>query len=295
MKTLAPITVLNTEAILGESPLWSVDEGVLYWLDCLQPAIYRFNPLSGDNSSIVLDQIVTSIALCSTDCLLVTTEQGYAFANFKTGKLDLIADPYAKQAVIFNDGKCDRKGRFWSGTAAKDWQSPIGILFQLNADLSFKPMAEGFILSNGIGFSPDNKYLYFADSMAHTIYRFDFDLQRGTITNKKSFISIPSTDGLPDGLTVDADGFLWVAMWDGSCINRYNPQGEKVSSIQLPIPRPTSVAFGDHDLSTLYVTSARMGLSDEQLQQSPASGNLFAIKTPYQGLPEPHFKANPSK
>ncbi|WP_131753176.1 SMP-30/gluconolactonase/LRE family protein [Legionella feeleii] len=295
MKMPGPNTVLNTEAILGESPLWSVQEGVLYWLDCLRPAIYRFNPLTGENSVIVLAQIVTSVALHSPDYLLVTVEQGYAFANLKTGQLDLIADPYARKAVIFNDGKCDRKGRFWSGTAAKDWQSPIGILFQLTADLSFKPMAEGFILSNGIGFSPDSKHLYFADSMAHTIYRFDFDLQNGIITNKKRFIDIPDTDGLPDGLTVDADGFLWVAMWDGSCINRYSPQGEKVSSIPLPIPRPTSVAFGDHDLSTLYVTSARMGLSDEQLQQSPASGNLLAIKTPYRGLPEPFFKTNHSR
>ena len=100
---------------------------------------------------------------------------------------------------------------------------------------------------------------------------------------------------LPDGLTVDADGFLWVAMWDGIGINRYSPLGEKVSSIPLPIPRPTSVAFGDYNLSTLYVTSARMGLSNEQLQQNPASGNLFAIKTPYRGLPEPFFKTNPSR
>lgn len=292
MNAFNPTVIFNSQAILGESPIWSKLEEVLYWLDCLQPAIHCFNPRTATDKVTVLDQIVTSIALYSSTSLLVTTEKGYAFANLITGSLEDLGNPYANQAVIFNDGKCDREGRFWSGTAAKDWQSPIGVLFQLSADLVFKPMDKGFILSNGIGFSPDNKYLYFSDSLTHTIYRYDFDLSSGAIANKKSFISIPDSEGLPDGITVDAHGFLWVAMWDGWSINRYDPQGRKVNSIELPIPRPTSVAFGDRNLSTLYITSARMGLSEEQLQQSPFSGNLFAMKTPFKGLPEPHFKVN---
>ncbi|KTD55589.1 L-arabinolactonase [Legionella santicrucis] len=292
MNTFHPTVVLSSQAILGESPLWSPHEGVLYWLDCLQPAIHCFNPQTATDNFIVLNQIVTSISLYSANSLLVTVEEGYAFANLLTGSLTPIGNPYAHQAVIFNDGKCDREGRFWSGTAAKDWQSPIGVLFQLSADLAFKPMDKGFILSNGIGFSPDNKYLYFSDSLTHTIYRYDFDLSSGAIANKKLFISIPDSEGLPDGMTVDAHGFLWVAMWDGWSINRYDPQGRKVDSIKLPIPRPTSVAFGDRNLSTLFITSARMGLSEEQLQHSPLSGNLFAMNTSFKGLPEPHFKVN---
>lgn len=292
MNAFNPTVLFSAQALLGENPVWSKHEGVLYWLDCLQPAIHYFNPQTCTDKFIVLDQTVTSIALYSPNSLLVTTEEGYAFANLITGSLEHIGNPYANQAVIFNDGKCDREGRFWSGTAAKDWQSPIGILFQLTADLAFKPMDNGFILSNGIGFSPDNQYLYFSDSLAHTIYRYDFDLKSGTIANRESFINIPDSEGLPDGMTVDAGGFLWVAMWDGWSINRYDSQGKKVNSIKLPIPRPTSVAFGDHNLSTLYITSARMGLSEEQLKHSPLSGNLFAMKTPFRGLPEPHFKMN---
>lgn len=292
MNTSNPTIALDSHALLGESPLWSPHEGVLYWLDCLQPAIHSFNPQTAANKSTILNQIVTSISLYSENSLLVTVEEGYAFANLLTGSLTLIGNPYAHQAVIFNDGKCDREGRFWSGTAAKDWQSPIGALFQLSADLKFKPMDKGFILSNGIGFSPDNKYLYFSDSSAHTIYRYDFDLSSGAITNKKAFIIIPDSEGLPDGMTVDAQGNLWVAMWDGWSINRYDPQGKKIDSIKLPIPRPTSVAFGDRDLSTLYITSARIGLSEEQLKLSPLSGSLFAMQTSFKGLPEPYFKVN---
>ncbi|WP_058474933.1 SMP-30/gluconolactonase/LRE family protein [Legionella quateirensis] len=289
MNTFNPTVIFRSEATLGESPLWSKDKGVLYWLDCLQPAIHCFNPQTGADELIVLEQIVTSIALYSSEMVLVTVENGYAFANLLTGSLEHIANPQENQAVILNDGKCDRQGRFWSGTAAKDWLSPIGVLYQLSADLTFKSMDHGFTVSNGIGFSPDNKFLYFSDSLALTIYRYDFDLLSGAITDKKSFINIPESTGLPDGMTVDAHGFLWVAMWDGWCINRYDPQGQKVNTIKLPIPRPTSVAFGDPHLSTLYITSARMGLSEEQLQQSPLSGSLFAMKTPFRGLPEPHF------
>ncbi|CDZ77345.1 L-arabinolactonase [Legionella massiliensis] len=288
MKTIDPI-VINSQATLGESPIWSVQEGILYWLDCLLPGIYCFNPLTGENKLIQLDQIVTSLALYSQDRLLVTVENGYAFANLTTGKLEGFANPYPKLDVIFNDGKCDRKGRFWSGTAAKDWISPLGMLFRLVDDLSFKPMDKNFILSNGIGFSPDDSYMYFIDSLAYKSYRYRFDLEKGTITNRTDFINFPREEGIPDGMTVDAEGFLWIALWDGWCVNRYSPQGEKVGSIKLPVPRPTSLAFGNKDLRTLYITSARMGLSDEQLLQSPLSGNLFAVQTAFQGLAEPAF------
>jgi sugar lactone lactonase YvrE len=289
MKTLEPVVIVNTQASLGESPLWSSQENVLYWLDCLKPAIHCFNPLTKETKSTHLDQTVTSIALYSPGRLLVTVEQGYAFANLTTGQLELFGNPYANLDVIFNDGICDRKGRFWSGTAAKDWSSPLGILYQLTNDLSFKPMDKNFILSNGLGFSPDDNYLYFIDSLAHTIYRYDFDLDSGIITNRINFITIPNEEGLPDGMTIDADGFLWVALWDGWSVNRYNPEGKKVATIKLPIPRPTSVTFGNKELTTLYITSAQMGLSDEQLQQSPFSGSLFALETEFRGLAEPHF------
>ena len=289
MNTFNPTVIFKTEAALGESPLWSKDEGVLYWLDCLEPAIHSFNPQTSTDKLLILDRIVSSIALYSSEKVLVTDENGYAFASLLTGSLEHIANPYENQLVILNDGKCDRQGRFWSGTAAKDWLSPLGRMFQLSADLTFKSMDHGFTVSNGIGFSPDNNFLYFTDSVAHTIYRYEFDIHSGAITNKKSFINTSDSEGIPDGMTVDAHGFLWVAMWDGWCINRYDPQGHKVNTIKLPIPRPTSVAFGGEHLSTLYITSARMGLSEEQLQQSPLSGSLFAMKTPFRGVPEPHF------
>lgn len=284
--SLRPVSILDSHDELGEGPLWCPSKKVLYWMDCLSKQIHSFNPLTKEIKTITLEQIITCIALHTDNSLLVTAEEGYFIVDLNTGTLKLLSDPYEGQSVIFNDGRCDRKGRFWSGTAAKDWSSPLGNLFRLNADFSYQKVDGGFILSNGIGFSTDNRYLYYTDSLQQTIFRYDFDLDSGAIKNRASFIVIPENEGFPDGMTVDNEGYLWVAVWDGWQVRRYSPQGEQVMSIKLPVPRPTSLAFGGNDYSTLYITTARMGLSETQLAQSPLSGNLFSVQTPFKGMEE---------
>lgn len=284
--------VLKIDAELGEGPIWSVAEQVLYWLDCVKnPTINHFDPKTGKNTFVKIPQVISSMVLREKGGMLVTVEDGYAFTDFKTGILDIIHNPYPEKDVIFNDGACDRKGRFWSGTADyKQWKNPIGSLFRFDPDFSVHKMDNNIILANGIGFSPDNQKMYFTDFGRRTIYSYDFDLETGSITNKRAFIVVPEKEGSPDGMTVDAEGFLWVAHWDGWRITCYDQTGKIVDVIPVPVKRPTSVAFGGKDLSELYITSARMGLTAEEIEKNPLSGSIFKLQTDTKGLPEPNFR-----
>jgi sugar lactone lactonase YvrE len=147
-------------------------------------------------------------------------------------------------------------------------------------------MDRGFHVANGVGWTPDDRLFYFTDTQKQVIYAYDFDLASGEIANRRMFITVPEAEGKPDGMTVDAEGFLWVAHWDGWCVTRYDPDGKVDRVINLPVPRPTSCVFGGPDLQTLYVTSARIRLSAAQLAEAPLSGSVFSIDTGIKGLPE---------
>ena len=150
-------------------------------------------------------------------------------------------------------------------------------------------MDTGVILANGIGFSPDDRILYFTDFARRTIFAYPFDVATGALGQRTTLITLDENDGKPDGMTVDADGYIWVAHWDGWCVTRHDPTGREVARIAFPVQRPTSVAFGGEDLSTLYVTSATMGLDAGELARAPLSGSLFAVETPHGGQPEASF------
>lgn len=188
-----------------------------------------------------------------------------------------------------NDGRCDRAGRFWFGSKARDWVKPIGALFRFDPDGSLHKLDEGIQLANGIGWSPDNRTMYFIDSQPRVIYAYDFDPAAGTVRNRRVLVRIAEEHGLPDGMTVDAEGFLWVAQWSGGRVVRYDPDGKIERVIPMPVQRPTSVAFGGRDLTTLFITSGTMRMSEAELAAEPLAGNLFALETDVQGLPEPRF------
>ncbi len=171
------------------------------------------------------------------------------------------------------------------GTAASR-----GNLFRVDADGSWKKMDSGFTVPNGLGWSPDNSRMYFTDTFRKVIYEYDFDLMAGSIANRRPLISFGASDGKPDGLTVDQDGCLWVAMWDAWHIARFSPAGRELQRVRMPVPRPTSCCFGGSGLETLYVTSASVRLSEEALAAAPLSGSLFALEIPgVRGLPEATF------
>ena len=180
----------------------------------------------------------------------------------------------------------DRRGRFWAGTLAPGATSS---LYRLDPDLTVHTMETGITASNGIGWSPDNRTMYFTDTRRKTIYAYDFDAATGSIGNRRPLIFTPEEDGVPDGLTVDSEGFIWSARWGGWKVSRYDPSGKLEREVRLPVQYPTSCAFGGDRLDELYVTSARTRVSEEQIHDQPFAGDLLRLRTGIRGLPEPKF------
>jgi sugar lactone lactonase YvrE/DNA-binding IclR family transcriptional regulator len=277
-------------AFLGEGPTWSASEQKLYWVDILAPAIHVSDPTTGATETVRMPELVGAIVPRRRGGFVAAMQGGFKSVDLATGKVSLIAAPEAdRPGNRFNDGKCDRRGRFWAGTLALDATPSAGSLYRLDPDGRVTVMETGVHVSNGLGWSPDDKRFYFTDSGRRHIYVYDFDANSGRIENKRIFAEVPEGSGTPDGMTVDAEGFVWSAHWDGWCVTRYDPKGGVDRVITMPVPRPTSCMFGGPDLGTLFVTSARIRLSAAQLAESPLSGSVFAIDTGVRGLPEPAF------
>jgi sugar lactone lactonase YvrE len=276
---------VRAEALLGEGPLWSARDNRLLWVDILAPAIHVSDPATGADRVIATEEMVASLAPRAQGGFVAAARSG--LRALKDGVLGaVLAAPIAEGAALrLNDGRCDAHGRFWVGSMALDSTPDAGALHRLGRD-GAAVMQSGLHVPNGLGFSPDNARLYLADSARRRVDVFDFDLARGTIANRRPFVQLAEDEGVPDGLTVDAEGGVWIALWDGWRVVRHAPDGRLDRSIALPVPRPTSCCFGGPDLATLYVTSARVRLSSAQLAEAPLSGSVFAVETGARGLPE---------
>lgn len=221
---------------------------------------------------------------------VVALRSGFASVDFETGDSTTINNPIAGTSDMrFNDGRCDRRGRFWAGTLHEKRQAGTAALYRLDPDASCHKMFGGITVANGLAWSPDDQTMYFADSHVRTIFSFEFDPDTGALGPRRVFAELPAGAGVPDGATVDAEGFLWSANFDGGCITRYASDGRVERVIWMPVVRPTSCAFGGDGLNTLYITSASSGLSAEQLARSPFAGGIFALDPGVKGLPEPCF------
>jgi sugar lactone lactonase YvrE len=279
--------VLSVQNGLGEGPLWHPDEKALYWVDIDEGCFYRFDPALGHHECFDVGVPIGCLAFRERGGLVLATKKGFAFWDFDTKELQHIADPEADRPdTRFNDGAVDPQGRFWAGTLGTD---PTCALYRLDPDMSVHTMVTGVTVANGIGWSPDNQTMYFTDSIPKTIYAFDFDPGTGAVENRRPFVHTPDEVGVPDGLAIDSEGFIWSARWDGWKITRYDPDGVVEREVALPVQRPTSCAFGGPELDELYITSARVGLSEAELQRQPLAGDVFCLKTGIRGLPEPKF------
>lgn len=284
--------VAKVQNEVGESPRWDADEQALYWLDIWDsPAVFRLDPATRAWSRWTPGLPVTGQARRAGGGFVFATRQGLYFWDEQTGESQFIHDPEAdNRPVRFNDGSADRLGRFWAGsTYADDQFRPAGSLYRLDADRRVSKMAGGLACSNGLGWSPDNRTMYVTAQFAWELLAFDFDPVTGEIANRRSFAKVPEADGLPDGLTVDAEGCVWSAQWGGWRITRYDSDGKIERVVKLPVPNPTSCVFGGPHLKDLYVTTAWLLLTDAEREAAPGSGDLFVIHTDIQGLPEPKF------
>jgi sugar lactone lactonase YvrE len=280
--------ILAIRCKLGEGPLWHAKEGLLYWVDIEGHCFYRLDPTGGgppERFDVGLP--VGALAFRASGGLLLATRDGFAFWDAATQSLDFIVDPEAdKPTSRFNDGAVDRHGRFWAGTMGG---GDNNALYRLDPDGSLHEMETGVGVSNGIGWSPDNKTMYYADSPRKTIYAYDYDAVSGAISGRRDFVYDPDEPGFPDGLTVDSEGFIWSARWGGWGLLRYDPAGKLERKIPMPVEYPTSCIFGGPDLGELYITSAWTALGEKRKDEQPLAGYLFLLKTTVSGILEPEF------
>jgi len=250
--------LIHCKNVLGECPLWDPTREVLFWIDIDLGLLYEFSPKNLDMKVHQIGQKLGCIALSETDHLLLGTEFGFAFYRAgdppPTNFLDVIPQGVG---YMFNDGKVSPNGEFWAGSKGPRGTSK---LYSLSHDLTCNILLEDISISNGIGWSLDGKFFFHTDSLDHTIYRYTLEDER--LTNREIFYTPP--EGTPDGLTIDAKGNLWVAIWDGGKVVQLSPEGEELAQILMPVSRPTSVAFGGQDLRTLYITSASVDLTKKE-------------------------------
>jgi sugar lactone lactonase YvrE len=268
--------VLEAQAQLGEGPLWDPRESVLRWVDILPGRVHRFDPDSGEDTSFEVGEPVGTVAARGDGGLVLATASGISTSEVDGSALtrlhEVATDPPGGR---FNDGKADRWGRFWAGTMLEGTRR-AGAFYRLDPDGSLHTVLTEVSVSNGMGWSPDGRTMYYVDTPTGGVDAFDHDPDTGEVTNRRRLVDVER--GWPDGMTVDAEGNLWVALWDGWAVRRYTPDGRLTDTVELPAQRVTSCAFGGPDLSTLYLTSARTGLVEPVLANQPHAGALFALE-----------------
>ncbi|MBE8988191.1 SMP-30/gluconolactonase/LRE family protein [Nostoc sp. LEGE 12450] len=281
--------VLEARARLGEGPIWDSTGKLLYWVDIYNHRVHQFNPTTGENGFFDVGDVVGAIATAGADRLIMLLRHHLAFLNTQTGVVTPILEIEANLPDNrLNDGKCDPQGRFWFGSMCSI-EKPQASLYRYDTDGSLHLMETGLTISNGLGWSPDQKTFYLTDSPQQKIYAYDFDSVTGSITNRRIFVDLTHESFYPDGLTIDSEGHIWSAMWDGWCVICFNPKGEEILRIKLPVQLPTSCTFGGDNLQTLYITTASVGLSQAEIEKSFYSGDLFALQTDVTGLPNYDF------
>ena len=283
----SPELVLDSKSVLGEGAIWHAAARLLYWIDIEPGLVHVYDPKTKANRTLKMGQQVGTIVPRTSGGAMVALKDGFAALDLGLGKLELWSDPEAHlTSNRFNDGKCDPSGRFWAGTIGKD----PGGLYRLDKDRSVHKMFGGVKVSNGIAWSRDRKTMYYIDTPTMEVAAWDYDDATGNISNRRVAITVPKENAYPDGSTLDADGNLWVAHWDGWSVTCYDPNtGKQIRKIPMPVQRVTSVAFGDDDLGTMYITSASIGLKPDELGKQPHAGGLFRFRPGVKGLPAPEY------
>lgn len=286
--------VVDNRNQLGECPCWHPEEQALYWVDALRPALHRLGA-DGGIATWQMPAVIGSFGFREKGGIVAALQTGFALVELiddrGTSFVKRLVDPEPERPHnILNDGKCDRRGRFWCGSRDADLAHPTGSLYRLDDDAQVSLMDRGFIVSNGIAFSPDDRTLYFADSRAESVFAYDFDLDAGAISNRRLFFSTRDIPGRCDGATVDSEGFYWCALVHGGQIARVDPKGRFDRLIDLPVKHPTMCAFGGPALDILYVTSAASMIPEAERAQVDHAGAVFALHgLGVRGLPEPKF------
>lgn len=263
---------------LGEGPLWDERRQCLWFVDIMRGHVHRFDPATRLDRVYEIGQPVGAVAIARQGDLVCAVRDGFVRLDPDSGRLTHLADVEKDlPRNRMNDGYVDARGRFWAGTMSMDGVRNAGLLYSLAPEGLVTKHLSGVTTSNGIDWSADNALMYYIDTGEPRIDVFDFDLERGAISNRRRFVEIDPADGKPDGLIVDAEDHVWVALWRGGQVRRYSPSGRLVLTIALPTPLTTKPAFGGRDLTDMFVTSAFIQLNERERAGSPAAGALFQI------------------
>jgi sugar lactone lactonase YvrE len=276
-----PVPCSAAPGQLSEGPGWDRARGELLWVDIVASRLHRGRPRGegplDELPPMQFDRHVGAAVPAAAGGYVLAAGGGFLFVD-ERGVVAELAQPEAgHREVRMNDGACDPQGRFWAGTMAYDETPGAGVLYRLELDGTCTTVLEGLTISNGIGWSPDATEMYLADSGTARVDAFDFDPPSGAVSRRRTIIEVAAGDGVPDGLTVDAEGNLWVALWGGRALRRYTPDGRCLATLVMSVDCPTSCGFGGPDGATLFITTAREGLSDEDIARQPDAGRVFRV------------------
>jgi sugar lactone lactonase YvrE len=278
----------DVKALLGEGPHWDAEAQALTFVDIKGRRVFRWREESG------LEEFATPFRLGSllpraSGGHISGTDRGVIHVNLDHGRFELLFDPEEdRETNRFNDAKVDRSGRLFVGTMDDEEQQASGAFYRIDKSLVCTRVDDGFRVTNGPAFSPDGKVMYANDSALQVTYRYDL-APDGTPLNRREFARFGEGEGYPDGMTVDSEGCLWIAFWDGWCLRRLSPEGERLSELRVPVQRPTSCVFGEADLDRLFITSARIGLEEKDLVSQPNAGGLFVVTPGVHGIADRPF------
>lgn len=278
---MEPELVVDYACVVGEGPLWHAAEQRLYWVDIDRGRMFRHDPASGAHEQCYEGEQVGGFTIQADGSLLLFMAGG-TIRTWREGELTTVVDGIpAERSSRFNDVIADPAGRVFCGTMPTE--NELGHLYRLEIDGALTKMLDGIGTSNGMGFTPDHKQMYYTDSSKREIYLFDYDRGSGAITNRRLFVRTLEGEGVPDGMAVDAEGYVWSARWDGGCLVRYAPDGSESRRISFPAKKVSSVTFGGADYGDMYVTTAG---GDNKTEEGIGAGALFCLRLGIYGVPE---------
>lgn len=282
--------LLETTALLGEGPIWNHETQQLYWVDIEKRQLHLYTPSTGEDNFFDTGERVGTVVPIETGGALVALQDGIYRMGLQDGDKELITNPLP-DSIRFNDGKCDPLGRFWVGSMHLKGKQGAASLYMMDNEQQVEKKLDDITISNGIIWSLDSKTMYYIDTPTRQVKAYDFDPGSGEISNPRVVINVPEENGAPDGMTIDTEGMLWIGHWGGSMVGRYNPEsGELIQRIDVPALNVTACAFGGENLEKLYITTASVGMSEEQLEEYPLAGSLFVAEPGVRGVPADFYR-----
>ncbi|MBU3012828.1 SMP-30/gluconolactonase/LRE family protein [Polaribacter vadi] len=286
----------KTKAVLGEGAIWNYKTQELYWVDIEGKQLNVFNPKSKENKVLKTKSRIGTVVPFTKEEVLIALEDGVHKMNLNSGESALFTNMKNElPGSRLNDGKCDPAGRFWVGSMHFNQLKNKANLYTITSENTLVKKVDSVTISNGIVWTSDKKIMYYIDTPTSSIKAFDYDNKTGEITNGKVVVKIPESLGFPDGMTIDEENMLWVGMWNGNAVIRFNPiNGKVISKIEVPAHNITSCAFGGENLDILYITSASVDMTPEEVKKYPLAGSVFKIKPGVKGVNSNFYIENKS-